>query len=38
MALNVPTPLYGFLAEFHDFISQKVVKNVIEPPSTRQTL
>ena len=36
--LAIETNLYGFLVEFQDFISQKVVKNVIEPPSTRQTL
>ena len=36
--LAIETNLYGFLVEFQDFISQKVIKNVIEPPSTRQTL
>ena len=36
--LAIETNLCGFLVEFQDFISQKVVKNVIEPPSTRQTL
>ena len=36
--LAIETNLYGILVEFQDFISQKVVKNVIEPPSTRQTL
>ena len=29
----IQTNLYGFLVEFQDFISQKAVKNVIQPPS-----
>ena len=36
--IAIESNLYRFLVEFQDFISQKVVKNVIEPHSTRQTL
>ena len=36
--LIVIDPLYGFLDIFQDFISQKAVKNVIEPSSVRQSI